>query len=52
MEIVGCEVDEAGIPLALDNGWFTLTFLYADVIVAAVKVLVIVVGQYTQITYL
>lgn len=23
MEIVGYEVDEAGSPLALDNGWFT-----------------------------
>ena len=23
VEIVGCEVCEAGIPLALDDGWFT-----------------------------
>ena len=24
VEIVGYEVDEAGSPLALDNGWFTM----------------------------
>lgn len=26
VEIVGCEVCEAGSPLALDGGWFTMNF--------------------------
>ena len=30
VEIVGCEVCEAGSPLALDDGWFTLHEFVAD----------------------
>ena len=29
VEIVGCEVCEAGSPLALDDGWFTMNSLHA-----------------------